>query len=73
MQIILENHSDFTPEEYVEIIETVGTDNVGVFLDLINPVSTLSDPATVVPTLAPYAKAGHVKDYRFESHYVPDS
>jgi sugar phosphate isomerase/epimerase len=72
VQIILENHSDFTPEEYVEIIEAVGTENVGVFLDLINPVSTLSDPATVVPLLAPYAKAGHVKDYRFESIYVPD-
>jgi sugar phosphate isomerase/epimerase len=72
VQIVLENHSDFTPVEYVEIIESVGTENVGVFLDLINPVSTLSDPAKVVPVLAPYAKAGHVKDYRFESIYVPD-
>lgn len=71
-QIILENHSDFTPEEYVEIIEAVGTGSVGVFLDLINPVSTLSDPAAVVPILAPYAVCGHVKDYRFESIYVPD-
>jgi sugar phosphate isomerase/epimerase len=72
VQIILENHSDFTPEEYVEIIETVGADNVGVFLDLINPVSTLSDPAVVVPLLVNYATCGHVKDYRFESIYVPD-
>jgi sugar phosphate isomerase/epimerase len=72
IQIILENHSDFTPEEYVEIIEAVGTKSVGVFLDLINPVSTLSDPAAVVPILAPYAVCGHVKDYRFESIYVPD-
>jgi sugar phosphate isomerase/epimerase len=71
-QIILENHSDFTPEEYVEIIEAVGSDRVGVFLDLINPVSTLSDPGAVVPMLVPYAVCGHVKDYRFESIYVPD-
>lgn len=72
IRLLLENHSDFTPEEYIEIIESVGPDKVGVFLDLINPVSTLSDPESVVYALAPYATCGHVKDYRFESVYVPD-
>lgn len=71
-RVLLENHSDFTPEEYLEIVERVGADKVGVFLDLINPVSLLLDPVPVVRRLAPLAVAGHAKDYRLVSHYVED-
>lgn len=67
---VVENHSDFTATEYVEILEAIGTDRVGVFLDLINPVTMLLDPLPVVRQLAPWAPAGHVKDYRLVSHYV---
>lgn len=70
--VILENHSDFTPEEYIEIFEEVGSDRVGGFLDLINPVSLLLDPLPVVQRLAPWAVAGHVKDYRLQSNYIED-
>lgn len=68
--LLLENHSDFTLDEYAGIIEAVGPGQVGVFLDIINPVSTLSDPVPVIRRLLPWAPAGHVKDYRFESMYV---
>jgi sugar phosphate isomerase/epimerase len=71
-RILLENHSDFTAEEYVQIIEGVGGARVGVFLDLINPISALQDPLAVVGTLAPLAPAGHAKDFRIESRYVED-
>jgi sugar phosphate isomerase/epimerase len=71
-QIVLENHSDFTPDEYVEIIEGVDSTRVGVFLDLINPVTMLLDPLPVVNRLFPWAKAGHVKDFKLVSEYVPD-
>jgi sugar phosphate isomerase/epimerase len=70
--VLLENHSDFTPDEYVEIIESVGVGRVGVFLDIINPVSMLLDPVPVVRQLAPWAIAGHAKDYRLQSNYVED-
>jgi sugar phosphate isomerase/epimerase len=70
--VLLENHSDFTPDEYVEIIERVGVGRVGVFLDIINPVSMLLDPVPVVRQLAPWAIAGHAKDYRLQSNYVED-
>lgn len=70
--VLLENHSDFTPDEYVEIIESVGMGRIGVFLDIINPVSMLLDPVPVVRQLAPWAIAGHAKDYRLQSNYVPD-
>lgn len=71
--VVLENHSDFTPEEYSEIIAEVGDEHMGVFLDLINPIAVLADPLSMVADLVPYAVCGHVKDYRFESHYVPDN
>jgi sugar phosphate isomerase/epimerase len=70
IRLLLENHSDFTVDEYSRIIEEVGPDSVGVFLDVINPISTLADPLPVVTELVRWAPAGHVKDYRFESHYV---
>jgi sugar phosphate isomerase/epimerase len=72
VQILLENHSDFTADEYVEIIEGVGSDRIAVFLDLINPISSLQDPLTVIRRLAPLAPAGHAKDFRIESRYVED-
>ena len=72
VRILLENHSDFTSEEYTQIIESVGSDRVGVFLDLINPISALQDPLPVIRALAPLAPAGHAKDFRIESRYVED-
>lgn len=72
VQILLENHSDFTSEEYTQIIEGVGSDRVAVFLDLINPISALQDPLPVIRQLAPLAPAGHAKDFRIESRYVED-
>jgi sugar phosphate isomerase/epimerase len=72
VKVLLENHSDFTADEYVEIIQSVDGDRVGVFLDVINPISVLLDPLPVITRLAPWAPAGHVKDFRMVSHYVPD-
>ena len=44
VRLILENHSDFTIDEYERIVHEVGEDHVGVFLDLINPIMTFDDP-----------------------------
>lgn len=72
IRVLIENHSDFTPDEYVELIETVGPGRLGVFLDVINPISVLADPLPVVRRLAPWAMGGHVKDFRMVSRYVED-
>ncbi len=71
--LLLENHSDFTAAEYRSIIEAVGPEQVGVFLDLINPIASLDDPLPVIEALAPLAPAGHVKDYVFESIQTDDA
>lgn len=67
IRLLLENHSDFRANEYQSIIDEVGGDRVGVFLDIINPISGFEDPLPVVGALAPHAWAGHVKDYRLTS------
>ena len=64
--LLLENHSDFTADEYRSLVAEAGG-STGVFLDLINPIAALDDPVAVVRSLAPLAWAGHVKDYVFES------
>jgi len=67
LRLLLENHSDFTAAEYRAIVDEVGAERVGVFLDLINPIAALDDPLAVIEVLAPLAFAGHVKDYVLES------
>jgi sugar phosphate isomerase/epimerase len=64
--LLLENHADFTVDEYRSLFAEAGG-STGVFLDLINPIAALDDPVPVVRALAPLARAGHVKDYVFES------
>ncbi len=64
--LLIENHSDFTVEEYRALVADAGG-STGVFLDVINPISGLDDPLPAVRALAPLARAGHVKDYVFES------
>jgi sugar phosphate isomerase/epimerase len=66
IKLLVENHSDFTAAEYRALLEATDFE-VGVFLDLINPVSALDDPEPVVRALAPLAGAGHIKDYALES------
>ena len=70
--LLLENHSDFSIAEYRRIVEDVGRDRMGVFLDVINPIAAFDDPVGVIAELAPLALAGHVKDYVLESIQQPD-
>jgi sugar phosphate isomerase/epimerase len=72
IRLLLENHSDFRVSEYQSIIDEVGEDRVGVFLDIINPISGFEDPLPIVAALAPHAWAGHAKDYRLASIQTDD-
>ena len=73
VSILLENHSDFTPDEYVQIIKGVESTRVSVFLDLVNSVSVLADPMETAQRLAPLAPAGHIKDFRMVSRYAENA
>lgn len=72
IRLLLENHSDFTVEEYERIVHDVGRDRMGVFLDLINPLVTFDDPVRAIERLAPLASSGHVRDFELRSIQQPD-
>jgi len=73
VRLILENHSDFTVDEYERIVDDVGRDRMGVFLDLINPIVTFDDPMRAIERLAPLAQSGHIRDFELRSIQQPDS
>jgi sugar phosphate isomerase/epimerase len=72
VRLLLENHSDFTVDEYERIVSDVGPDRMGVFLDLINPLVTFDDPVRAIERLAPLASSGHVRDFELRSIQQPD-
>jgi len=73
VRLILENHSDFTVDEYERIVNDVSRDRMGVFLDLINPIVTFDDPFRAIELLAPLAQSGHVRDFEMRSIQQPDA
>jgi 3-oxoisoapionate decarboxylase len=60
--LALENHKDWTLEDLQRLLRTYQSEYFGVCLDFGNNIALLDDPMEVVETLAPYAKATHVKD-----------
>jgi sugar phosphate isomerase/epimerase len=72
IRLLLENHSDFTVDEYERIVDDVGRDRMGVFLDLINPIVTFDDPVRAIERLAPLASSGHIRDFELRSIQQPD-
>jgi sugar phosphate isomerase/epimerase len=73
VRLLLENHSDFTVDEYERIVRDVGRDRMGVFLDLINPLVTFDDPMRAIERLGPLAPSGHIRDFELRSIQQPDS
>ena len=73
VRLLLENHSDFTVDEYEHIVRDVGRERIGVFLDLINPIVTFDDPMRTIERLAPLASSGHIRDFALRSIQQPDN
>ncbi|MTH64122.1 sugar phosphate isomerase/epimerase family protein [Paracoccus shanxieyensis] len=62
VMLAIENHIDFSAPELVELVETLGPEHIGVCLDTANNLRTFDDPSEVIASLAPYARAVHLKD-----------
>jgi sugar phosphate isomerase/epimerase len=60
--LAIENHKDWTIDEYVNLFETYSSEYLGACLDFGNNISLLDDPMTVVERAAPYVRATHIKD-----------
>ncbi len=68
LPLAVENHKDWTVDEFVEMIRRYGSDKLGVCLDTGNNIALLDDPMEVVERLAPYAHSTHIKDMGVEEY-----
>jgi sugar phosphate isomerase/epimerase len=66
--LAIENHRDWTLEEFVSLLREYSSEFVGVCLDTGNNIALLDDPTEVVKRLAPYAVSTHIKDMGVEEY-----
>lgn len=59
----LENHDRLLAREFADIVERVGSANVGICLDSVNSMGAGEGLMEVVKTLAPYTVNLHLKDF----------
>lgn len=60
--VALENHKDWTLEDFLHLLRTYQSEYLQVCLDFGNNISLLDDPLVVIEGLARYAKSTHIKD-----------
>ncbi len=60
--VALENHKDWTLEDFLKLLRTYQSEYLQVCLDFGNNISLLDDPMEVIEGLARYAKSTHIKD-----------
>ena len=58
----IENHKDWHAAELVELLQLIGSPQVGACVDFGNNISLLESPLETARTLAPYAITTHLKD-----------
>jgi 3-oxoisoapionate decarboxylase len=66
VRLAIENHKDFRTDELVEFVKAIGSEWVGVCVDLGNNLALVENPAATVAALAPHAVSVHVKDIAVE-------
>jgi sugar phosphate isomerase/epimerase len=62
MPFALENHKDWTVDEFVAIMKQYSSPYLGVCVDTGNNIALCDDAMEVVERLAPYAFSTHIKD-----------
>lgn len=62
LKLAVENHKDLTCEELVSLLESIGSEWVGVLVDTGNNIALLEEPQGVAEALAPFALSVHLKD-----------
>ena len=62
VRLAVENHKDARIDGMLEAIRSVGSESVGMCLDMGNSVSLLEDPMEVIEAYAPYVFSVHLKD-----------
>jgi sugar phosphate isomerase/epimerase len=70
LTVAIENHSDYTAVEIMEIVDGVGAESFKVVLDTGNALYTGEDPEEVARLLAPFAAYTHIKDMKKRGPFV---
>jgi sugar phosphate isomerase/epimerase len=60
--VAIENHKDWTLEDFQRLLKTYQSEYLQVCLDFGNNLAMLDDPMELVEALAPYTKSTHIKD-----------
>ncbi len=68
VRLAVENHKDWRIDEMIALMEHLGSEWIGVTLDLGNNISLLENPMEVVEKLAPYTTTVHIKDMAVEPY-----
>jgi sugar phosphate isomerase/epimerase len=68
MPVGIENHKDWTAEDFVAILKKYSSEYLGACIDFGNNVALLDDPMDVVQSLAPYVINTHIKDMGVEEY-----
>lgn len=63
--LAIENHDRFPAPKLIDILERVGSPQVGICLDTANSLSCLETPRMVVEALGPWTVNLHIKDFRY--------
>lgn len=63
VRIALENHEYETAQDILAVVQAVGSEEVGVLVDIGNSMMVWEDPVEAVRTMAPYAVSSHFKDH----------
>jgi sugar phosphate isomerase/epimerase len=63
----VENHKDWTADEFFALVREYESEYFGVCLDTGNNIAMLDDPMEFVETFAPYAVTTHIKDMGVEN------
>ncbi len=63
LRLAIENHQDYTSDQFAEMLSEVGSPHVGVMLDTGNSIALLEDPVETARTLAPFTFGLHLKEY----------
>ena len=62
MKLAIENHKDWTADEFIGLLKDYSSEYLGICLDTGNNIALLDDPMDVVHRLAPYTISTHLKD-----------
>ena len=62
VKLAIEVHKDLQAWEFKILLDEVGTDFVGIYLDTGNPVFVLEHPLTTIETLGPHTLTLHLRD-----------